>query len=377
MGQLTRRSAISHLASLAGVSMLPTVSYASFPDHLRRGLIMGTGEEGRCDDFRLGGPTVRWVEAEKSWFMWYYARDRQFPEGIAPALGTGRIALAKSKDGIRWERFDGPSEHGAVMSWSDDPDAFDSTHVGIGDITRHRDKWLMWYFGGDRSTPSNGPDVYHFQGYRMRPGLAISDNGVNWERVRGSGSGGALVDIGDNIYGAFPNSFYDGKRHIMQYTTVDKDAALWRTIVCVSEDLKDWEVLGDIEWESDPNYYNSAGIATRQVIRNPIRRGRKWLMIYAGLDGREEAAGRRSVNVADSDDGIRWRRLFHHPIFTFGQRGSWDDVGIAYPQLVTYKDELRMYYYGFSHPDNPRRTRGIGLAISKTGDIRDLKRVLV
>lgn len=377
MSHLTRRDAIITFSGLLGAAALPSASYANFPDHLRRGLIMGPGEAGRCDDFRLGGPTVRWVAAEKSWFMWYYARDRQFPEGRAPALGTGRIALAKSKDGITWDRFDGPSGNGAVMSWSNDAAAFDSTHIGIGDITRRRGKWLMWYFGGDSSTPSNVPEVYQFKGYRMRPGLATSEDGVNWERVSGNGAGGALVDIGDNIYGAFPNSFHDGKRYVMQYTTVDRDAALWRTMVCVSEDLRNWKALGDIEWESAPNYYDSGGIVTRQVIRNPLRRGRKWLMIYTGLDGRQEAAGRRSINVADSDDGLRWRRLFPYPIFTFGQRGSWDDVGVAYPQLVTYKDELRMYYYGFSHPDNPRRARGMGLAISKTGDIRDLKRVLV
>ncbi len=111
------------------------------------GLILGKGPEGWCDEARNGGATVRWNDDDQCWWMWYYARDNNYPEGVAPAFGTGRIALAKSEDGIIQERHKGHLAGGAIMDWSDDPEAFDSTHIGSGDILRHKDEWLLWYFG--------------------------------------------------------------------------------------------------------------------------------------------------------------------------------------------------------------------------------------
>lgn len=375
LSSINRRKTLVGLSAFAATKGLGKKALAVDTSHLRRGYILGVGPEGRCDDFRIGGPTVRWVEQAKQWYMWYYARDKQYPEGVAPNMGIGRIALATSEDGISWDRYDGPLSGGAVMDWNENKTAFDALNVGTGDVFMHNGEWHLWYFGSDATTPKDLPAPYMFPGYRLRPGLAKSKDGVSWTRVKGRATGGALVDIDGFIYGAFPNAFHDGEKFILQYTTVDQDIIYWRTIVATSEDALTWTVLGDLQWENDVTPFDAGGIVTRHVLPNPLGSGRKWLMIYTGLDGRPEAQGRRSINVAESDDGINWRRTYRQPVFTFGYRGAWDDGGIAYPQLVTHKNELRMYYYGFTHPQNPNPDRAIGLAISTTGDLRDLRRV--
>ena len=375
MLNIGRRKTLAGLSAITACNGLRLGAFAQDTKQLQRGFILGTGPEGRCDDFRLGGPTVRWIEKEQRWYMWYYARDTRFPDGVAPNPGTGRIALAMSDDGIKWERYDGQFSGGAVMDWNDDKTAFDAHHVGTGGVFMHDDEWHLWYFGGDTTTPQNVPPVYQYPGYRMRPGLAKSKDGLTWTRVKGKATGGALVDIDDNIYGAFPSGFHNGEKFVIHYTTVNRDIIYWRPMVAVSEDALNWDILGDLQWEHDVAPFDAGGIITRHVISNPLGTGRKWLMIYTGLDGRPEARGRRSVSVAESHDGILWRRTYNQPIFTFGYRGAWDDGGIAYPQLVTHKDELRMYYYGFTTLDSPNPARGIGLAISTTGDLRDLRRV--
>ena len=109
------------------------------------GLVLAPGPAGRCDDFRVGGAVVH-AGADGQWRMWYYCRDRAFDRDAPPTLGSGRVALATSHDGIHWQRVDGPATAGAVLDPNPDPAAFDSLHVGLTDVTRHDGAW--WHHGG-------------------------------------------------------------------------------------------------------------------------------------------------------------------------------------------------------------------------------------
>ncbi|MEE8577327.1 MAG: hypothetical protein V3T31_08720, partial [candidate division Zixibacteria bacterium] len=79
------------------------------------GLILTESDTARCDDFRIGGPVVRWDDQLDIWRMWYYCRSADFPINLAPAFGTGSIATAISQDGLTWKRIDGPLDRGAVL----------------------------------------------------------------------------------------------------------------------------------------------------------------------------------------------------------------------------------------------------------------------
>ena len=76
------------------------------------GLVLGNGPDGWWDSLSCSSPQVL-READGSWRMWYYGRDRGFDRSIAGS--DGRTGLATSTDGIVWERVAGPLTMGAVL----------------------------------------------------------------------------------------------------------------------------------------------------------------------------------------------------------------------------------------------------------------------
>lgn len=375
----TRRAFLGSMAATACLPLIPGASFGLEGDS--DGFILGQGPKGHCDEKKNGGPSVHWNEPEQEWWMWYYGRSADFPEGVAPAFGTENIALARSKDGIHWERYKGHLKGGAIMRPSEDPDAFDAIHVGVGNVIRHKDEWILFYFGGDSTVvPEKLGDYevvkgYQYKGYRCRPGIARSKDGVNWERIKGKAYGGAAVDIGDNIYGAFPSGFHDGKRFILHYTVLSPRMFYWETRVAASTDLVNWQDLGTLNWEDEMSQWELGGMVSRNVIPNPDKNGPKFLMIYSGLDSRYKFYPRK-VGAAVSDDGINWRHLYKDPIFSPGPLNSWDSGGTAYSSVVPAGNKLHLYYYGYADSANVfEPKRGIGMAVSETGDLRDFRRV--
>lgn len=341
------------------------------------GYLFNTGADGRCDDAKVGGAMMRWNPVLNKFCIWYYGRSKDFPAGMAPALGSGSVALATSDDGLTWSRHDGPLKGGAVMVPNDDPAAFDSVHLGTGDIEWRDGQWHLWYYGGDAGNPAPGDPIYGFPGYRLHAGHAVSDDGVNWTRRPGNAYGGAIVDNGGEIYGAFPNVYQLGDRTIMQVTLKDRDFKGWITRVWASTDLETWDDLGPLSWRDDPRYYDSMGNITRQVLKDQPGAGAPWMMIYTAVDGRPEKKQQRTIAVAVSDDGLNWRRQFDGPVFTAAEPGNWDDYNVANPQICVRGEDLWMTYFGFADPQTPgaAEARGIGLAISKNGDLRDFRRI--
>lgn len=337
------------------------------------GRVLGPGPEGRFDDYRVGGGVVRWSEAEKKWLMWYYGRDKNFPKDIAPTIGTGRISVATSDDGVQWTRYDGPGYGGSILEPSKEANAFDSTHVGVMDVTNVNGRWYLWYVGGDNQelvVESLGIKTY---GYRMRAGVAVSDDGFNFEKIRGSSSGGAAVEYGDYSFVTWPDAIHDGEEFLLYNTVVGDPPDYFGSEVVASRDAKNWEDRGSIRWTNEePTSYEAKGIMTRNVIENPNKEGKRWLMLYTALD----EALKRSIMAAESDDGMTWTRLYDEPVFEAGAQDAWDGGGVATPQLVQNGDELRMYYFGFPLEDDPAASiKGIGLAISKDSDLRNFQRI--
>lgn len=332
------------------------------------GLILEAGPVGRCDDFRLGGAVVDHDAISGAWRMWYYCRDRGF-DG-PPTLGTGRIAHARSDDGIHWRRIDGPCALGSVFAPNPDPAAFDSLHIGLTDVSRGAGEWLMWYFGGDRR-PRDTAAFGSVAGLGMRPGLARSADGVHWHRVAGAGGGGALLDLPDvTIYAAWPNVTHDGARFVLQVTEAATDLSRFDTQVWSSTDARSWTREGPLQWAGAGKDYDAGGMVTRQVLANPLAGGRRFLMIYTATD----TGHRRSIAAADSDDGRVWHRLYGEPIFTVAGADDWDSLGVAATRLVVANGSLYFYYYGFQSLGDDAGRRGIGLATAPIGDLRRLRR---
>lgn len=333
----------------------------------RARLVLPPGPAGRCDDYRIGGSVVDHDPATGEWRMWYHCRDRAYSRPAPPTLGSGRIALARSDDGVAWDRVDGPEEHGAVMVPGDGLDRFDCGHIGISDVTRDTDGYRLWYFGGDTVLVATiVPALGVVPGIAMRAGQAHSGDGLHWERLPGATPSGALFEIlEDELYVGWPNVVPLPGRTILQYTAPTKDIADYRTRVV--ELAADGSVtrLGDLRWADTPAAHDAGGIVTRQVLAHPQKEG-VWLMAYTALDARHA----RSIALAESEDGLVWRRV-PAPVLRPGAAGQWDDFGVALNRIVVAGTKVHLYYYGFSSLLAAEASRGIGLAVSDlAGDWR-------
>ncbi len=68
---------------------------------------------------------------------------------------------------------------------------------------------------------------------------------------------------------------------------------------------------------------------------------------------------------------------FTAPIFIHGAPDAWDDKGVTAPQIAIKGREIRLYYMGLFTATNPVGMKGIGCAVSPTGNLRGFKRVVV
>jgi hypothetical protein len=255
-----------------------------------------------------------------------------------------------------------------VLDPSGDPRRFDEAHVGVSFVERRGSTWWMWYFGGRMAESSRA-------GFPMRPGLALSGDGLHWSRVEGP-YGGAMLDVGRP---GEPDEFMVGWPQVLQapdgsfrmyYHTRARQAFL--PMLAVSEDGFRWQKRGVILQPGDTGSFDAAGIATRTVFRLRDR----WLMLYEGV----APDLYRGIGLAESRDGLSWRKLRgaepNGSAFAHAPRGSglWDARGLGCPSVVVMPDGgLRMYYIGSN--ELPPGAEGelatvhqIGLAVSADGD---------
>lgn len=103
-------------------------------EKLRGNPILELGEDGAFDENGLGEPAV-W-QSHGSYWMLYTGRDRQ---------ENRRIGLARSPDGVRWERVSGAVFAGKALWMS--KVICDPTVLVEGDVVR------VWFGGGDVASP--------------------------------------------------------------------------------------------------------------------------------------------------------------------------------------------------------------------------------
>ncbi len=338
------------------------------------GLIIGPGSAGRCDDSKVGIGVPRWDARSTRWLLWYYCRDAAYDPGAPRTLGTGRVALATSRDGLQWARFDGPLGKASVLEHGVEPE-YDALHLGITDVTWARGQWWMWCFGGNRERRQTV--VGALPGMGMRPGLATSRDGIRWTKLRGRGPGGALIDIRNDqeVFASWVNGLYDRDRFGMFFTSVDNGVSQFRSWVTWSGDALQWSEPTELIWEDGVRDWDAKGIMTRHIQRNVFGGPGRWLMLYTALHGDQARNMQRSIAAAVSDDLVHWRHVHDAPIMTVGPAGAWDSGGVSAPQLLKVGRELRLYYFGFPPPrDEERLPKGVGLAISRDGSLLGFER---
>lgn len=355
-------------AGLAGGA--DAVAESAYRDPMA-GFLLGPGPAGRCDDRRVAVPILWRDPTEGRWMMWYMCRNRAYPHDVAQSLSVGWIAAATSRDGIAWQRIDGPLEGGAVLGRGAKGD-FDEMYVGATDVTRVGDLFYLWYFGGaadDAGLTYKGRPV---RGYRMRVGVAVSRDGIRWQKQRGRGPGGSIIDYGSSNWASWPNAVHTGTEFALFYTTVKgDDPTYFRTHLALSQNAIDWRDQGEIIWLDGAKPWDRYGAMTRDVIPDPTGQA-KWLMFYTAMDGRAGLEMERSIAAARSDDLKHWRHAGEWPLMGPASSRAWDDKIASAPQLVANGDILHIYYSGSS--DNDKLPAGIGLATAPLRDLGSLAR---
>ncbi len=330
------------------------------------GMILGPGPPGRWDSQRVSSPQVLRKGAD-DWRMWYYGRDPAFDPMIP--LPTGRVGMARSRDGIRWDRIDGRGAMGAVFEPSNAATGrFDCAHVGISDIQETSDGYRMWYFGGDTSVASWQPpgmqSTAERRGFPLRLGTAVSLDGLSWTREDGPFRG-AHLDIGqpgsfDALMVGWPRLIEYRGAQMLYYHALDPSDRCFKVGLAIGSGRGRFEKVGVVLSAGKPGAFDEAGVSCRHVIPFAGRLA----MFYEGRDGR----GYYSIGLAWSDDGRAWHRETEEPVFRHAPEGSgrWDARAVGTPCVVVIPSGgLRLYYVGSGEPQENRPAgHAIGLAIS-------------
>jgi predicted GH43/DUF377 family glycosyl hydrolase len=145
------------------------------------------------------------------------------------------------------------------------------------------------------------------------------------------------------VHGAAYYNFYSGF-----------DGKSWRTGLATSSDGVQWRKHGSIlsprpdTWEGSYIAANGSALLDRDEF------------LYWYVAGPREAP---RIGLAHSPDGEQWTRRPTTPVLGTGPRGSWDERGVADPDVLRVGDWLYMYYLG---QDRASRQR-LGVARSHDG----------
>jgi len=128
-----------------------------------------------------------------------------------------------------------------------------------------------------------------------------------------------------------------------------------RIALARSRDGKNWTRHGVVIPLGPRGSFNERAVADPYV----IRAAGNFYMFYLGQD----RAGRQSLGLARSTDGITWEKLRTNPVLEPGAPGAFDENGLGQPAVWTAGGQWWMLYTG----RNKKEQRRMGLARSVDG----------
>lgn len=262
---------------------------------------------------------------------------------------------------IAWQKTPGSAPGGAVLG-PGSAGAFDEKANFTVTAFKDGGTWRLYYGGADTTGPCAGINSAHW-----RIGLAQSADGLDWTRVPGTETGGAILDVGDagrfDDYLAYrPFVLKDGSVYRMWYNGSTKP------FNCPAGTLADNRRIGYAESSDGLHFTRSydgdgpggsvlplgaAGAIDAQQVGYAwvIKDGAEYKMYYSAND----AGNYWRVALAVSPDARRWTKvpgkLAGGAVLDLGPAGAFD-VACAYqPSVVKERDQLyRMWYRGCQAP---------------------------
>jgi predicted GH43/DUF377 family glycosyl hydrolase len=357
----------------------------------KNGLIFTKGPDSSWDEAGVGHPVVRYYlgDNETRWFMWYTGKSSSCHDVDSVFPSSGSVGLAISEDGLNWSRGEDniegargarkSSDVGRILTPNPDWWTHDTAHLSVSDVqllstgaVSGEPGGVYWCFygGGDfeevevpeKLAGDNGSAVT-MEGLRVRPGLAMSQDGRNFARIEGEHHTGALFDVGeagdfDELFIAAPQVVAAGPKDMrMYYHSFDKRRNRYVVGLATSTDGFKWVKRGPVFSGSEEGF-DSMGAAARCVVRDIDTK--QYFMFYEGVD---KDTGVTSIGLAVSQDGISGWERHDRPVVAPSGSG-WDSGSVGTPWAVSMsKGRWRLYYSG-RESGSRGAWDGIGVAMS-------------
>ncbi|ESQ34308.1 hypothetical protein EUTSA_v10007591mg [Eutrema salsugineum] len=236
------------------------------------------------------------------------------------------------------------SKRGLILDLGLSNDSWDSEEIGSPVVKRflsdNEERWYMWYHGSSKQTPVSDSI-----------GLAVSNNGIHWERGKGK------VESPDDV-GLVMSSCEDwwafDKASVRPVEVVIMSSSKVRANSSVYWMYYTGYTTETVEFQSQ-GFNFGLGFPERSHLCDD-KEGKS--RVYRSLPG-----------LAISQDGRHWARIEgeHHSgaLFDVGSEKDWDFLYIASPHVVFHgSGDLRMYYHSF---DARTGEFCIGMARSREG----------
>ncbi len=319
------------------------------------GAVLGPGAPGAFDE--RGNFTVRALEDGGTTWLYYGGVDATGDPGC-PGIADShwRVGLARSTDGVTFERVAGTETGGSILDLGA-PDRFDSFMIYRPFVLKDGAIWRMWYNGS--SEPFNCPTGTLATTRRI--GYAESADGVHWtKRYDGPGPGGSVLPLGapgeiDAQQVGYVWVLKDGGQYRMYYSANDA-LNYWRVALAVSTDGRTWTKVrgkaadGAVLDLGPPGSLDAACAYQPSVVKERPDLYRMW---YRGCSAPGTFGGPSggTIGYAESNDGIAWVKIPQPgpggAALGPGPDGAFDSGGLTTPSVSEDASGWTMYYAGF------------------------------
>ncbi|TDK66524.1 hypothetical protein E2I14_08645 [Sapientia aquatica] len=226
-------------------------------------------------------------------------------------------------------------ERGVIGEW-------DSTDVLNPSVIKFKDKYFNYYSG--------------FDGKLWRTGVAVSNDGISWQKFVGNPVLAPSISDWDTGYIAGNGTAIYFAQRIYYFYQGINDRGIANIGLAVSDD--------GFHFKKHPNPILATGPAgawDSDSVGDPfvIEKGEALYLYYLGQD----SVGVQRLGIAKSVDGLHWTRLSNNPVLDIGAGGSFDENGLGEPSIAYQPPYFYMFYTGRASDE----IRNIGYAISTDG----------
>lgn len=264
-------------------------------------------------------PAVVYDSVAHVYRMWY----------TADSEGRYVVFYATSPDGLKWTKnaANPVLKPGAQHEW-------DGIHTRCSAVLFDGQVYRMYYMGTGANT-------------REQIGLATSSDGIHWQKYQHNpvlrpGAFGAW----DQVLVYHPEVFLDGGKFYMWYAGYN--GAIVRGGLAISSDGIQWNKhdnnpvldIGVTGAWDDYSVWPNGGIA---------RRDGRFYLLYSASSSNNPSRG--ALGLATSSDGVSWTKYSHNPVLQAGT-GSWNQAGLGPGSMLFDGQVFKLWFAGHGGPSD-------------------------